>query len=93
MNTTGVSDYWGLACMFVLTIILGLILVWVNIERVDLAYELKALDRELQDKRDQYSKLQVERQYLLAPANLRVRAEKAGLKPPQRDQIRILEER
>ncbi|MDO4767043.1 MAG: hypothetical protein Q4B25_02685 [Pseudomonadota bacterium] len=92
MNTSEGSGFWGLACMFLLTIILGLALVWVNIERVDLAYGLKTLDRELQEKRDQYSKLQVERHYLLAPATLRERAEKAGLKPPHRDQIRILEE-
>ena len=87
MNTSGGSGFWGLACMFLLTIILGLALVWVNIERVDLAYGLKVLE-----KREQYSKLQVERHYLLAPATLRERAEKAGLKPPHRDQIRILEE-
>jgi cell division protein FtsL len=79
--------------MFLMTIILGLALVWVNIERVDLAYELKTLERELQDKQDQHSKLQVERHYLLAPATLRDRAEEAGLRPPRRDQIRTLQER
>lgn len=78
--------------MFVVTIILGLGLVWVNIERVDLAYELKTLDRELQEKQEQNSKLQVERHYLLAPATLRDRAEKAGLRPPRRDQIRTVQE-
>lgn len=77
--------------MFLVTIALGLGLVWVNIERVDLAYELKSLERELQEKQEQNSKLQVERHYLLAPATLRVRAETAGLKPPRRDQIRTLE--
>jgi cell division protein FtsL len=84
--------YLGLGVMFVMTIILGLGLVWVNIERVDLAYELKNLERELQDKQDQHSKLQVERHYLLAPATLRTRAEQAGLRPPRRDQIRTLQE-
>jgi cell division protein FtsL len=78
--------------MFLLTIVLGLALVWVNIERVDLAYELKTLERELQEKQDQHSKLQVERHFLLAPASLRARAETAGLRPPNRDQIRTLQE-
>ena len=78
--------------MFVVTIILGLGLVWVNIERVDLAYELKTLERELQEKQEQNSKLQVERHYLLAPATLRDRAEKSGLRPPRRDQIRTMQE-
>jgi cell division protein FtsL len=86
------KGYLGLGVMFVVTIILGLALVWVNIERVDLAYELKTLERELQEKQDQNSKLQVERHYLLAPATLRARAENAGLRPPRRDQIRILQE-
>jgi len=86
------SGYLGVGLMFVVTIILGLGLVWVNIERVDLAYELKTLERELQEKQEQNSKLQVERHYLLAPATLRDRAEKAGLRPPRRDQIRTVQE-
>jgi cell division protein FtsL len=86
------SGYLSVGLMFVVTIILGLGLVWVNIERVDLAYELKTLDRELQEKQEQNSKLQVERHYLLAPATLRDRAEKAGLRPPRRDQIRTVQE-
>jgi cell division protein FtsL len=88
-NTSG---YMGLALVFVVTIILGLGLVWVNIERVDQAYELKTLERELQEKQEQHSKLQVERHYLLAPATLRDRAEKAGLRPPRRDQIRTMQQ-
>ena len=85
------SGFWSVGLMFLVTIALGLGLVWVNMERVDLAYELKSLERELQEKQEQNSKLQVERHYLLAPATLRVRAEMAGLKPPRRDQIRTLE--
>ena len=88
----GGKGYLGIGAMFVVTIILGLGLVWVNIERVDLAYELKTLERELQEKQDQNSKLQVERHYLLAPATLRARAETAVLRPPGRDQIRMLQE-
>ena len=91
MSNAG-SGYLGVGLMFVVTIILGLGLVWVNIERVDLAYELKTLERELQEKQEQNSKLQVERHYLLAPATLRDRAEKSGLRPPRRDQIRMLQE-
>lgn len=91
MSNVG-SGYLGVGLMFVVTIILGLGLVWVNIERVDLAYELKTLERELQEKQEQNSKLQVERHYLLAPATLRDRAEKSGLRPPRRDQIRTMQE-
>ncbi len=89
---SGRGSYLDVGLMFLLTIVLGLALVWVNIERVDLAYELKTLERELQEKQDQHSKLQVERHFLLAPASLRARAEAAGLRPPNRDQIRTLQE-
>lgn len=89
---SGRDSYLDVGLMFLLTIVLGLALVWVNIERVDLAYELKSLERELQEKQDQHSKLQVERHFLLAPASLRARAESAGLRPPHRDQIRTLQE-
>lgn len=85
------GGFLGLGCMFAVTIVLGLTLVWVNIERVDQAYELKSLEREFQEKLEQNSKLQVELHYLLAPPTLRDRAEKAGLRPPNRDQIRMVE--
>lgn len=86
-----VENFFGLMVMFVVTLALALALVWVNIERVDLAYELKTLERKLQDKRDQHAKLQVERHYLLAPTVLRERANEMGLKPPSREQIRTLQ--
>lgn len=81
----------ALVVMFLLTSVTGFALVWVNIERVDQAYELKSLERLHQEKLEQNSKLQVELQYLLAPPTLRVRAKKAGLRPPTRDQIRMVE--
>lgn len=85
------AGYLGVSLLFVVTIVLGLCLVWINIERVDLAYDLKRLERDLQQSREQNSKLQVERQYLLAPATLRERAERMGLRPPNREQIRMLQ--
>ncbi len=87
-----IESFLGLLLMFAITLALGLALVWVNIERVDLAYELKTLERELQGKRDQHAKLEVERHYLLAPAQLRERANEMGLRPPVREQIRMLQQ-
>ena len=60
MSQNGGSMF-GLVLMFLVTIFLGLGLVWVNIERVDLAYELKTLERTYLEKQDQNSKLLVER--------------------------------
>lgn len=85
------SGFFRLGIAFVLAIFLGLALVWVKNERVDLSYEHKILERELRKKQDQYSKLQIEREYLLAPATLGMRAEKAGLHPPRREQIRSIQ--
>lgn len=71
---------------------LGLGLVWVNIERVDLAYELKSLERELQEKQEQNSKLQVERHYLLAPATLSGRTDRIFMEKkaiPERDDLSL----
>lgn len=82
---------WVLMLMFVLSIVLGLSLVWINIERVDSAYALKSLERTYQERQDQHAKLLIERQYLLAPATLREQAEKAGLRSPKREQIRMIE--
>lgn len=69
---------------------LGVVLVWVNIERLDLAYEVKQLERELARQSELREKLKVERHYLLSPAALRAKAEAHGLKPPAREQIRVV---
>ena len=63
----------------------------IGLKRLE-ARPIANLTIEAQEKQDQNSKLQVERHYLLAPATLRARAEKAGLRPPGRDQIRMLQE-
>ncbi len=67
---------------------LGLMLVWLNIERVDLAYEVRTHQTEL-DKKNQYiTKLNVERDNLMAPARLRELARDLDLGPAQPGQIR-----
>ncbi|MBC7356839.1 MAG: hypothetical protein H5U09_11710 [Desulfomicrobiaceae bacterium] len=76
--------------VLVATAVLGLVLVWVNIERLDLAYECKQLERELGRRVDLHEKLVVERQYLLSPATLGAQAQRYGLKPPSREQIRVV---
>jgi hypothetical protein len=69
---------------------LGLALVWLNIERVNRAYALKATEAELADKSDLVAKLEVERDNLLAPHRLREEAERLGLSPARPGQIRTL---
>lgn len=70
------------------TLLLGLTLVWLNIERVDLAYGLKSLQTKVDQLEAHASKLQVERDNLASPYNMRKMAVKYGLKPAQSGQIR-----
>jgi len=79
-----------LTVSFLLALSLGLVRVWVNVERVDLAYELEKLQKDLEENRQLRSKLRVERDNLLSSCNLRSIAEKQGLNEPQADQVRRL---
>lgn len=71
-----------------LTLILGVAHVWLNIERVDLAYEHKAMENALQQKKTLVSKLQLERENLISPYRLKELAGTLGLAPAQTGQIR-----
>ncbi len=71
-------------------LILGLAVVWINIERLDLAYELKQLQTELERKNDLQAKLEVERMNLLSSSRLRILAEEHELRQAEPGQIRIL---
>lgn len=81
---------WLAAGMGLCVLVLALSVVWVNIERVDLAYELKQLQTELERKTDLQAKLEVERMNLLSSARLRTLAEDCGLLPAGPGQIRTL---
>jgi len=71
-------------------LLLALAVVWLNIERMHLAYELKQLQTELERKTDLHAKLKVERMNLLSSARLRLLAEESGLHPARPGQIRTL---
>lgn len=69
----------------------GFAVVWLNIERVDLAYQVRQLEQSLAAKRSHLAKLEVERDNLLAPARLRQQALALGLRRAGAGQIRNLE--
>lgn len=88
----GVTREWALTlafCLFTL-LALGLGITWVNIERVDMAYELKRLQTEIDSQEALISKLEVERNTLLTPERLRVLAGQYGLSQARPGQIRRL---
>ena len=73
-----------------ITVVLAVMHVWLNIERVDLAYRYRAIEDEIQGKAALVSKLQLERENLISPYRLQDMAGKLGLAPAQPGQIRKL---
>jgi len=61
----------GWVAMFVSAIaavlVLGLSSVWLNIERMDLAYDLNKLEKELANRTNLVAKLELERNNLISP--------------------------
>lgn len=67
---------------------LGLASVWMNIERMDLAYDLRKMEQERDSKSALLVKLKVERDNLASPNRLRKLARKYGLSVASPGQIR-----
>ena len=76
---------------FALALALGLSLVWLNIERVDLAYELRSLKTRRAELVVLNDKLRTERDHLTSPNTLRRLAAKHGLGPARPGQLRRLD--
>ena len=78
---------WGvIICMS-----MGLVLVWVNIERMDTNYFINIAQNKLQERKALRAKLEVERERLLSPYELRRKAEEIGMKEPKPGQVRRME--
>ena len=71
-------------------LILLLIHVWINIERVDTYYFITRAQEEIRDKRDHLAKLEVERERMITPHELLQKAEKLGMHEAAPGQIRSL---
>lgn len=83
-----------LACfagLLVLLLAVGLSLVWMNIERWDMAYRIERLERELDDKSSLVAKLEVEKGNLLSPQRLRQLAKEFDLAQARPGQVRHME--
>jgi cell division protein FtsL len=78
--------------VFCLAVVLAMALVWVNIERVDLAYDLQKMQAELSRKEELAGKLEIERNNLTAPARLREVAARSGLYEARSGQMRKIQD-
>lgn len=90
-NATG-TWILGLVLAAVSSLVLGLTLVWINIERVDMAYGLQKLQKEYDRQAAHSAKLEVERDNLMSPYRLRKIAEALGMRPANPGQMRHLEQ-
>lgn len=73
--------------------VMGLVLVWSNIERMDTLYFINLQQHDVRERDMLRAKLEVERERLLSPYELRRRAQEFGLKEPRSGQIRRMAER
>ncbi|MGE4557769.1 MAG: hypothetical protein AB7D07_13230 [Desulfovibrionaceae bacterium] len=74
-------------------LLMGLCLVWLNIERVDTAYRLRKMEGELTELSGLNAKLEVERDNLLSPHRLSAIAHKRGFLAASSERIRKIETR
>lgn len=72
---------------------MSLVMVWVNIERMDTSYFINILQADLRDRQAHKAKLEVEREYSLSPYELGRKAEAFGMHPPGPGQIRRMDGR
>ncbi len=75
-----------LSCM-----VMGLILVWSNIERMDTTYFINMQQNALRERQSLQAKLEVERERLLSPYELRRKAKDFGMREPKPGQIRRMD--
>jgi cell division protein FtsL len=87
---SALSKEWAISMAFSITLLLifGLGLVWLNIERVDLAYELNKIQRQIDEVETLTAKLEVERNTLITPLRLREVSREYNLGPARPGQIR-----
>jgi hypothetical protein len=73
---------------FMGSLALGLTLVWLNLERTRLAYDIRNMQREVSIRADLGAQRQAEREYLLSPHVLGAKAEELGLFTAKPGQVR-----
>lgn len=71
--------------------VMGLMLVWSGIERTDTTYFINIAQTEVREKEILRNKLEVERERLLSPYELRKKAEQFGMHEPASGQVRKME--
>ena len=71
--------------------LMGLILVWTGIERTDLTYFINIAQNDAREREALRAKLAVEKERLASPYELRIMAQKFGMREPVSGQVRRME--
>ncbi|MDD6181419.1 MAG: hypothetical protein ACI33N_07535 [Desulfovibrionaceae bacterium] len=69
-------------------LVMCLVMVWCNIERMDTTYFLNTLQAQVAEREALRDKLEVEREHLLSPYELGNKAREFGMRQARPDQIR-----
>lgn len=74
-------------------VIMWLVMVWAGIERTDTMYFINIAQNEVREKLALHAKLEVEKERLLSPQELRRKAAELQMREPKPGQIRRIEPR
>ena len=91
-NGTLGAGGWMLGLLSLLfSMVLGVALIWLSIDRNDTAYSIHKLQKRVEEARSHVNKLEVERDSLLSPYELGKKAEELGMGMADPGQVRRLE--
>lgn len=71
--------------------VMGLVIVWSGIERTDTTYFINIARNEARERQNLRAKLEVEKERLLSPYELRKKADEFGMHEPKAGQVRRME--
>ena len=81
-------NWWGTILLGLAAFGLSLTLVWLNVQMVNMAYDMKQLRSRLHSEKTLNAKLEVERMHLVSDYRLQELATRLELSPPVEDQVR-----
>ena len=73
------------------SLLMGLVMVWSNIERMDVNYFINQLQASVRERQEHKAKLEMEREFLLSPNELGRNAAALGMRQPSPGQVRRLD--
>lgn len=73
------------------SMVMSLVMVWCNIERMDTNYFINILQVDVRDRQAHQAKLEVEREHLLSPYELGRKAAAFGMRQPKPGQVRRMD--